>query len=77
MFKFITEPEEKKEPTFADVKENQFFVNIDGYLCQKTSYNRFNYIANLHGQPYSHSAGDILSSMRILRICPIVKKIEF
>jgi hypothetical protein len=77
MFKFITEPEEKKELTFADVKLNQFFVDGHGYLCQKTTQSRYNYIATPDGEPYSHYASSILSSMRILRICPIVKKIEF
>jgi hypothetical protein len=77
MIKFITESEEKKELTFADVEENQFFVYIDGCLCQKSGNYKFNYVATASGLPYAHSMSEISPSVSILRILPIVKKIEF
>ena len=76
--KFIyAEKTKEKIPTFGDVKTNQFFVDCDGYLCQKTSGSSFSVVADPGGTPYSTHLTNIFSTREIERIIPLVQKIEF
>ena len=75
--KFIYAEKTEKAPTFGDVKTNQFFVDYDGYLCQKTSNSSLVVIANPNGAPYSTWLTNIYWNREIQRIIPIVAKIEF
>ncbi len=77
MFKITTEKETKKQLTFADVEEDQFFVNRFGFLCQKTKYDTYSSIANECGEPYSCTYGNVKNDTKIQRIFPKVIKIEF
>lgn len=53
MIKFITkEPDESEKLTFDMVEDNQFFVDYDGYLCQKVHERSFCLIANPDNQPF-------------------------
>lgn len=75
--KFIYEKQEKKEElTLSDVEENQFFVCVDGYLCQKVYEYAYNTIADDDGGP-SCSYLTCEADMPIKRLLPIVEKIEF
>lgn len=75
--KFIYEKQENKgELTLKDVAENQFFVCVDGYLCQKVYACAYTTIADNEGDPScSHLTCD--EDMPINRILPRVEKIEF
>jgi len=75
--KFITEAVEKKTPMFGDVELNQFFVNNEGCLCQKTAGDIYSLIALSGGSPYSDQYRDIPNTGPITRILPHVTKIEF
>ena len=75
--KFILEtPEEKTLPTFKDVEVNQFFVTLDGELCQKIGCSSYNMITLRDGTPFADhyrlSHGFVIN-----RILPKVLKIEF
>lgn len=74
---FIYENKEVKAPTFGDVKENQFFVDNDGSLCQKTDYSNFTVVAAPDGTPYSAWMDETALDRKIQRIIPTVRKIEF
>lgn len=75
--KFILEtPEEKTLPTFEDVDTNQFFVTLDGELCQKISCSAYNMITLRDGTPYADYLSD-RHGFVINRILPKVIKIEF
>ena len=76
--KFIyAEQAKEKKPTFGDVQINQFFVDYDGYLCQKTTISSFVVIAHHDGTPYSTWLNNVPSVREIERIIPFVEKIEF
>jgi hypothetical protein len=76
--KFILqENQETKLPSLKDVEDNQFFVDLTGCLCQKTTDRSFVVITHSNGQPYSdHFAGQS-TNLRIKKILPKVVKIEF
>lgn len=75
--KFIYAEKTEKTPTFGDVEVNQFFVDYDGYLCQKSNNSCLVVIAHPDGAPYSTWLRNIDCSRKIQRIIPIVAKIEF
>jgi hypothetical protein len=75
--KFIYEQEEDKTSTFGQVQDNQFFVDIDGDLCQKISSSSYCTIANSNGQPYATTYDCAYYYDTIKRILPKVTKIEF
>lgn len=75
--KFIYAEKTEKTPTFGDVEINQFFVDHDGYFCQKTSDSSLVVIANPNGDPYSTWFRNIDLDREIKRIIPLVEKIEF
>lgn len=74
---FIYENEAAKTLTFRDVKDNQFFVDNDGYLCQKANHNSFTVIAKPDGTPYSTWIDYTAPNREIQKIIPAVRKIEF
>ncbi len=77
MIKFITEDDDNKIPTFGDVEINQFFVDAEGFLCQKVWDCQTACIANPDGDPWAVSAYGTESSEEITSILPRVTKIEF
>ena len=75
--KFILEtPAEEKSSTYNCVEINQFFVTVDGELCQKIDDSSYIMVATKDGTPfadyYSNTYGFIIK-----RILPKVAKIEF
>lgn len=77
MIKFITESDTNKSPVFADVDDNQFFVDTENRLCQKETYETYVIITNRTGKPHSLVEECIESTMPILRILPKIVKIEY
>jgi len=77
MIKFIIGEASDKPPTFGDVREDQFFVNQGGELCQKYNTAGYNVIANAFGEPFSTRQSSVDSGMPIKRIFPTITKIEF
>lgn len=76
--KFIlSEPVKEKQLTFADVAVNQFFVNLDSWLCQKVSSNAYIAITNSKGEPMADYYGDEAADELIERILPNVERIEY
>ena len=53
MIRFITTETPQKELTFGDVEINQFFVDRDSDLCQKTTGSSYCVIAHSDGRPES------------------------
>lgn len=75
--KFILEtPAEEKRLTFEDVEVNQFFVTVDGELCQKIGSSSYSMVALKDGIPYADHCSDSYGFI-IKRILPKVVKIEF
>ena len=76
--KFILEtPAEEKHLTFEDVAINQFFVVVNGALCQKINHLSYIMIASNDGTPYADYFSDCHCNFVIDRILPHVRKIEF
>ena len=76
--KFIlSETVKEKQLTFADVADNQFFVDRNGWLCQKVYCNRYHQITDRKGKPYADYYDNVYTSEPILRILPNVERIEF
>lgn len=72
---FKQQEEEPTKPVFGDVEEDQFFVDLDGYLCQRGIANRYAYIADRTGKPWCRPGGE--GGHRIERILPRITKINF
>lgn len=70
-------PETPSEPLFRDVETDQFFVDIDGHLCQKVTGNKYNPVATNEGFPYAKATIVAPLNLKIGRILPKVAKIEF
>jgi len=80
MIKFITEENTPAQLEFDDVKEDQFFINHYGNLCQKISSNRYNTIADKNGVPFGCCTTHVDEDRRdlfVLRILPTITRIEF
>lgn len=75
--KFIYAEKAEKTPTFGDVQTDQFFVDCDGYLCQKSGPQSLTVVAKPDGTPYSTWSNNVSSVREIERIIPFVEKIEF
>ena len=67
----------EKTPTFGDVSRNQFFVDWDGYLCQKNTEDAYHMIADPGGLPFAGIVDRCYSSEQIQSILPEVERIEF
>jgi hypothetical protein len=63
--------------TLADVEEDQFFVDKQGYLCQKLSRCDYVRLARASGLPHCDYFGENDSDMVIQRVLPKVTKINF
>ena len=63
--------------TFSDVEDNQFFVDRNGYFCQKTYSDSYVMIADHDGNPYSYFFDDVLEDSPINKVLPRVTKIKF
>ena len=68
---------EAKPPTFGDVEENQFFINLDGFLSQKNRAGTYHSIADDCGNPCCVDFSGISEDRPIKRILPKVTKIHF
>lgn len=77
MIAFIQDVETKQSLTLRDVKEDQFFINYEGALCQKSSNDSYNYIAREDGTPYAMTCDDADDDEEIKKILPTVIKVEF
>lgn len=76
--KIIFEPTPAQKPlSLEDVQVNQFFINKQGYLCQKVASISYNSIADELGDLYSAHFANQLSNVPIQRILPKAVKIEF
>lgn len=76
--KFILEtPAGKERLTFEDVEDNQFFVTLDGELCQKIGCSSYSMVALDDGTPHADYFDANCASFGIKRILPKVVKIEF
>lgn len=73
----IFEEKQKEKGTLEEVEENQFFVNCDGYLCQKSSPTSYNLIAKADGSVFSSTVENIPRTIKIERLLQKVAKIEF
>jgi hypothetical protein len=62
---------------FGDVQENQFFVDTNGYLCQKANSSSYHTIADNNGELYSTYVDLACAYDKVKRILPKVTKIEF
>jgi len=78
MITFITEKQKpERPPVFGDVCENQFFIDIDGWLCQKMTETGYNTIADDEGNPLADSAKSRSWDTPIRSVLPNVTKIKF
>ncbi len=78
MIKFIVaEEKQEKKLTLRDVKEDQFFVDSDGRLCQKVCDEGYNSIADYSGEPVACETNFCNSDTPIKRVLPKVTRIEF
>lgn len=73
--KFVQQ--ENKKPTFGDVKVNQFFINLNGCLCQKVHSSSYICIASHEGDPYADYYTSQDDSIEINKVLPEVERIEF
>lgn len=73
----IYKPTKPQSYTFGDVSTDQFFVDKEGYLCQKVNGACYNIIANDRGNPLSCHKERILPSTPVKRILPEVEQIKF
>jgi len=75
--KIIFEQQAPNAPIFGDVQENQFFVDTNGYLCQKSSASLYHTIADYNGELHSTYLECSSAHDKIKRIIPKITKIEF
>jgi hypothetical protein len=71
------EPQKTPDPIFGEVTINQFFIDLEGRLCQKVYYNKYNIIAEKDGKLWAGSSEMVSPNARIQRILPLVERIEF
>ena len=75
MIAFI--PQNSDSLIFSEVEVNQFFINCDGDLCQKSSESVFTIVADAEGEPYSDYFDEVSENMKIKKILPKIKRIDF
>jgi len=77
LIKFIQEIKKPvTELTFDMVEDNQFFVCVNRYLCQKVDYCEYNVLADSHGNLVATNI-TVDPNATIWRILPTITKIEF
>lgn len=69
----LSKPIKEKRPIFADVEANQFFVNANGWLCQKLSSISFLQITDSDGKPCAMIYNGYDKNNYIERILPHVE----
>lgn len=78
MIKFIEKDNQPPEfMTLELVEPNQFFVNCEGELCQKTYTDTYAVIAGITGNPYSAFRNVSPDKLFVRTILPHVHKIKF
>lgn len=75
--KFITNENNDVQPTFDMVRNDQFFVDANGWIAQKLNSSFYFTIADPDGIPASIYHDDAKPKMKITRVLPTVTKIEF
>jgi hypothetical protein len=73
----IYKENQQKKLVFGDVKDDQFFVDNFGHLCQKYGEQSCNIIADQFGVPCSGRILEVSRNTIVTRILPEVQKIEF
>lgn len=63
--------------TLADVKDNQFFIDIYGHLCQKVGGNHYTTIADKFGVPFATCGNASKETIIVKKVLDIVTRIEF
>jgi hypothetical protein len=64
-------------PTYNQVEDNQFFINACHELCQKRASSSYAIIAKSDGTPYADYMAAVGPYTPIMRILPLVERIEF
>lgn len=64
-------------PTYNQVEDNQFFISAAKDLCQKLNSCSYNIIAKSDGRPYADYKTAATACTPIMRILPLVERIEF
>ena len=78
MIKFIPVNDQRTvDPTFGDVKINQFFVASNGYLHQKIGGRYSSVIAAESGAPCAAYFDNWHATASIRKILPEIERIEF
>lgn len=76
MIKFITEDQDSGV-VLSDVKNGQFFVDCQGWLCQKRNARSYNTIADQTGRPVATPVTDSPANRPIKRGLPAVTRVVF
>lgn len=65
--------------TLDAVEENQFFIDVNGYLCQKVYFNAYNTIAKANGDPCAcqDEVNDEREALIVKHIIPKILKVQF
>lgn len=74
--KFTTVPSIINHPTLKDVDSNQFFIDLDGYICQKETPLSYFTLADDKGNPSCYHITVYKEDEPIKKILPKVLKIE-
>ena len=77
MITFVTDDLNEMFKTLGDVEDDQFFINKDGYFCQKSEAGSYTLIADPSGAPLSDTYLDVPSDTRIRKVLPKIRRIEF
>lgn len=77
MINFIFNNTEDEEIYFNDVEEDGFFIDVEGFLCQKVEVGRYNIIAKPNGVPYAGTVSDVSEDEYIKKILGCPSKIDF
>lgn len=77
MIKFVLSEEKQTTLVFGYVEEDQFFVDDDGDLCQKSSEDSYTTVADQDGRPSAYTVKYVNYDHKISKILPKVAKIEF
>ena len=62
---------------FEDVKNDEAFLNEDGFLCFKSTHNSYAAILDVNGKPYIDYRQDIPPDIEVKEILGFPVKIEF
>lgn len=76
--KFVKQNDPRSKPrTFRDVETNSFFINDEGYLCQKLDYATYNSIARGDGSLWADRYAQVAANEPVQRILADIVAIEF